>query len=72
MVEKEEFVKKKLFQNNTLNSSITGERNKMVILKIHKENEFAKDIIRELQAINITKTLSVDENFVKEYEGYEA
>jgi len=72
MVEKEEFVKKKLFQNNTLNSSITGERNKMVILKIHKDNEVAKDIIRKLQAINITKTLSVDENFVKEYEGYEA
>jgi hypothetical protein len=72
MVEKEEFIKKNLFQNKILNSSITGEKSKMVILKVHKGNEVAKEIIRKLQAINITGALSVDKNFVKEYEGYEA
>jgi len=72
MVEKEEFIKKNLFKNKILSSSITGERNKMVILKVHEDNEIAKNIIQKLQAINITGVLSVDKNFVKEYKGYEA
>ncbi|CAG8566808.1 14699_t:CDS:2, partial [Cetraspora pellucida] len=54
----EEFIKKNLSQNKVLSSAVVGERNKMVILKINKDGEAAKDVIRELQAINITGALS--------------
>ncbi|CAG8824091.1 26515_t:CDS:2, partial [Gigaspora margarita] len=67
----EEFIKKNLSQNKVLSSAIVGERNKMVILKINKDNKAAKDAMRELQAINITGALSVDKKFVKESEDEE-
>jgi len=44
----------------------------MVILKVHKDNEIAKDAVRKLQGINITGALSVDKNFAKEYKDHEA
>lgn len=72
VVEKKEFSDKNLFQNKTLASAISGERSKMVVLKVREEDEKTKNTLQKLQGINITSTLLEDKNFVKEYQGYEA
>lgn len=72
MVEKQDFAKKNLFQNQILSSAITDERNKMVVLKIRNNDENSREIVRKLGGINITETVLTDKNAVKEYKDHEA
>jgi len=72
LVEKEDFKKKKLFKNKLLSSNIIGERNKMLVLKVRKNDEKIRETIRKLQAINITETVLTDKRVAKNYEGHEA
>lgn len=72
VVEKGEFNEKNLSQNKILASAIKGERNRMVVLKVHEDDEKTKNTVRKLQGIDITSTLLADKNFVKEYQGCEA
>lgn len=72
MVEKGEFSEKDLFKNKILASAISGEKKRMVLLKIQEGDEKTKSIVSQLQGINITAALLVDENFVKQYQGGEA
>ena len=72
IVEKQDFAAKKLSQNQILNSAITGERNKMVVLKVRENDENSRETIRKLGGINITETVLADKNATKEYEDHEA
>ncbi|CAG8786801.1 1690_t:CDS:2, partial [Racocetra fulgida] len=60
IVEKKEFTQKNLFQNQVLNSAVTGEKNNLLILSISKDDQTSREIVRKLQAINITKTITPD------------
>jgi len=72
LVEKEDFKNKKLSQNKILSSNIISERNNMLVLKVKKNDEWFREEIRKLQAINITETVLTYKEAAKNYEGCEA
>ncbi|CAG8826160.1 2135_t:CDS:2, partial [Gigaspora margarita] len=67
-IEKEEFSQKNLFQNQILKSAIAGEKNNLLILSISKDDQVSRGIIRKLQAINITKTITPNREAQDDYE----
>jgi len=71
LVEKEDFEKKKLFQNKLFSSSIAGERNKMAVIKVSENDFYSREAIRKLQGINITQTILADKKMAAESKGYE-
>ncbi|KLL01831.1 MAG: hypothetical protein MRERC_7c055 [Mycoplasmataceae bacterium RC_NB112A] len=71
LVEKEDFEKKKLFQNKLFSSSIAGERNKMAVIKVSENDFYSRETIRKLQGINITQTILTDKKMAAESKGYE-
>ncbi|CAG8824684.1 235_t:CDS:2 [Gigaspora margarita] len=71
LVEKQAFTEKKLFQNSTLGPAIISERKSVVLVKFPEGEEKIKNILRQLQGINITEAIFAEKSYAQQYEGQE-